>query len=71
MRDGNESRTSERSSGRFEIHDVGGAREHSDLPGLPGLRAILFGEQDVVVGVRIKRQIEVDQVDGLVIDVTP
>ena len=33
------------------------------------LRAVLFGEEDVVVGIRVELGIEVDQVDGFVFDV--
>ena len=34
-----------------------------------GLRAVLLGEQDVVVGVGVERRVEVDQVDRLILDV--
>jgi hypothetical protein len=38
-------------------------------PGGAGLRAVFFGEEDVVVLTGVEGRIEVDEVDGFVLDV--
>ncbi|MFY9791358.1 MAG: hypothetical protein WA474_18505 [Candidatus Sulfotelmatobacter sp.] len=44
--------------GVFEGHDLG-----------TGAGTVLFGEEDVVVLAAVERRVEVDEIDGLVLDV--
>jgi len=60
--------------GGFEVGETGGdARKRAGRALKRALRdcggAVFFGEEDVVVGVGIEGRIEIDQVDGFILDI--